>query len=84
MVQNKHLIWKQKVKVLKVKSKKKSLSYLLLNLILKVGTLKHHRWLMILIRKEHIGEILERQKVKTRPEIIHPLDLLNGGVEVVR
>ena len=35
--------------------------------------------------QEHEREILERQtKVKTRPEIIHPLDLLNGGVEVVR
>ena len=36
------------------------------------------------IDKEHEREILERQKVKVRPEIIHPLDLLNGGVEVVK
>ena len=34
--------------------------------------------------KEHEREILERHKVKTRPEIIHPLDLINGGVEVVK
>jgi hypothetical protein len=36
------------------------------------------------IDKEHEREILERQKVKVRPEIIHPLDLLNSGVEVVK
>merc|ERR1719507_1252317 len=36
------------------------------------------------IDKEHEREILERQKVKVRPEIIHPLDLLNGGGEVVK
>jgi len=36
------------------------------------------------IDKEHEREILERQKVKVRPEIIHPLDLQNGGVEVVK
>ena len=37
------------------------------------------------IDKEHEREILERQqKAKVRPEIIHPLDLLNGGVEVVK
>ena len=35
------------------------------------------------IDKEHEREILER-KGKTRPEIIHPLDLLNSGVEVVK
>ena len=35
------------------------------------------------IDKEHEREILER-KVKVRPEIIHPLDLLNSGVEVVK
>ena len=35
--------------------------------------------------KDHEREILERQqKMKIRPEIIHPLDLLNGGVEVVK
>ena len=36
------------------------------------------------IDKEHEREILERQKMKARPEIIHPIDLLNGGVEVVK
>lgn len=37
------------------------------------------------IDKEHEREILERQqKKKVRPEIIHPLDLINGGVEVVK
>ena len=38
------------------------------------------------IDKEHEREILERQGRggKARPEIIHPLDLLNGGVEVVK
>ena len=35
--------------------------------------------------KEHEREILERQKMKVRPEIIHPLDLMHGGgVEVVK
>ena len=35
--------------------------------------------------REHEREILERpQKMKLRPEIIHPLDLLNSGVEVVK
>jgi hypothetical protein len=37
------------------------------------------------IDKEHEREILERQgKGRPRPEIIHPLDLQNGGVEVVK
>ena len=36
------------------------------------------------IDKEHEREILERQRGKSRPEIIHPLDLQNGGVEVVK
>ena len=35
------------------------------------------------IDKEHEREILER-KVKARPEIIHPLDLMNSGVEMVK
>ena len=35
--------------------------------------------------KDHEREILERQqKMKLRPEIIHPLDLVNGGVEVIK
>ena len=35
--------------------------------------------------RDHEREILERQqKTKLRPEIIHPLDLLNSGVEVVK
>ena len=36
-----------------------------------------------LIDKDHEREILER-KSKQRPEIIHPLDLINSGVEVVK
>merc|ERR1711879_538088 len=34
--------------------------------------------------KEHEREIVERKGVKARPEIIHPLDLMNSGVEVVK
>ena len=34
--------------------------------------------------KEHEREILERERSKLRPEIIHPLDLQSGGVEVVK
>ena len=34
--------------------------------------------------KEHEREIVEREKIKSRPEIIHPLDLQSGGVEVVK
>lgn len=33
--------------------------------------------------KEHEREILERERNRMRPEIIHPLDLQRGGVEVV-
>ena len=36
------------------------------------------------IDKEHEREIVERKGVKARPEIIHPLDLMNSGVEVVK
>ena len=34
--------------------------------------------------KEHEREILERERSKIRPEIIHPFDLQSGGVEVVK
>ena len=34
--------------------------------------------------RDHEREILERQQKKLRPEIIHPLDLLNSGVEVIK
>ena len=36
------------------------------------------------IDKEHEREIVERKGAKARPEIIHPLDLMNSGVEVVK
>ena len=41
----------------------------------------HHK---LTIDKEHEREIVERKGVKARPEIIHPLDLMNSGVEVVK
>ena len=33
--------------------------------------------------KDHEREILERDRSRLRPEILHPLDLQSGGVEVV-
>lgn len=37
-----------------------------------------------LLDKEHEREILERERARMRPEIIHPLDLQSAGVEVVK
>ena len=33
--------------------------------------------------KDHEREILERDRSRLKPEILHPLDLQSGGVEVV-
>jgi len=37
-----------------------------------------------MLDKEHEREILERERCRLRPEIIHPLDLQSAGVEVVK